>query len=148
MQEKYLKMREKLYHVLVDLEKAFDPVPRKAREWALRRQKIPLRLVKVVVCLYVGSKSRVCITGETSEFFDINVGFHQGSTLNLLLFVLGDMLSCEGGAEKAVTVRTAAAWKKWRELSCLITNRHVPLQSREAIHSACIRSVLLYGSET
>ena len=59
MQEKYLKMREKLYHVLVDLEKAFDPVPRKAREWALRRQKIPESLVTIEMCLYVGSRSRV-----------------------------------------------------------------------------------------
>ena len=61
---------------------------------------------------------------------------------------LGDMLSCEGGAERAVTVRTAAAWKKWREISSLLTNRHVPLKSRGAAYSACIRSVLLYGSET
>ena len=88
MQEKYLEKRKKLYHVFVDLEKAFDRVPRKAIEWALRRQKIPERLVKTVMCLYVGSKSRVCAAGGTSEFFDINVGVHQGFTLSPLLFVL------------------------------------------------------------
>ena len=39
LQEKYLEKRKKLYHVFVDLEKAFDRVPRKAIEWAHRRQK-------------------------------------------------------------------------------------------------------------
>ena len=61
---------------------------------------------------------------------------------------LGDMLSCEGGAERAVTIRTAAAWKKWREISSLLTNKNVPLSSRGSVYNACIRSVLLYGSET
>ena len=60
---------------------------------------------------------------------------------------LGDMLSCEGGAERAVMVRTAAAWRKWRELSSLLTNRHVPLLGRGSIYNTCIRSVLLYGSD-
>ena len=58
------------------------------------------------------------------------------------------MLSCEGGAARAVTVQTAAAWKKWRDISCLLTSKHVPLQSRGAIYSARFSSVLLYGSET
>ena len=38
--------------------------------------------------------------------------------------------------------------EKWREISSLLNNRHVPLLSRGAIYRACIRSVLLYGSET
>ena len=45
MQEKYLEKRKKLYLVIVDLEKAFNRVPRKAIEWTLRRQEIPERLV-------------------------------------------------------------------------------------------------------
>ena len=44
--------------------------------------------MKIVKCLYAGSKSRVCAAGCTSEMFDINVGVHQGFTLSPLLFVL------------------------------------------------------------
>ena len=52
MQENYLEKRKKLYHVFVDLEKAFERVPRKAVEWAFQREKIPERLVKILMCLY------------------------------------------------------------------------------------------------
>ena len=44
--------KKKLYHVFEDLEKAFDGVPRKAIEWALRRQKVPERLMTVVMSLW------------------------------------------------------------------------------------------------
>ena len=37
----------------MDVEKAFDQVPRKAIEWALRRQKVPERLATEVMSLYV-----------------------------------------------------------------------------------------------
>ena len=48
---------------------------------------------------------------------------------------LGDMLGCEGGAKRAVTIRTAAAWKKWREISSLLTNRPIHLSSRCNIYN-------------
>ena len=87
VQEKYNEKRKKLYHVFVDLEKAFDRVPRRAIEWALRRQKVPERLVKAVMDLYVDSRSRVKTAAGTSETFHIRVGVHQGSTLSPLLFI-------------------------------------------------------------
>ena len=39
LQEKLSEKKKKMYHVFVDQEKAFGRVPRKAIEWALRRQK-------------------------------------------------------------------------------------------------------------
>ena len=55
---------------------AFDRVPRKAFEWALRRQKVPERLMTAVMSLYVESRSRVKTAAGTSEAFDIRVGVH------------------------------------------------------------------------
>ena len=40
------------------------------------------------------------------------------------------------------------AWKKWKDVAGLLTNRNVPLKSRGYIYKACIRPVLLYGVET
>ena len=37
MQEEYRESEKKMYMCFVDLEKAFDRVPRKVMEWALRK---------------------------------------------------------------------------------------------------------------
>jgi len=38
LQEKYMEKKKSLTYIFVDLEKAFDRVPRKAIQWALRKQ--------------------------------------------------------------------------------------------------------------
>ena len=296
VQEKYAAKKRKLFHVFVDLEKAFDRVPREIITWALRRQKVPERLIDMVMALYVNSKSRVKTKAGISEAFEIKVGVHQGSALSPLLFVLvmeeatrgdrrglwellyaddlvitaesmaeaserfnswkrgmetrglkvnmektkvmvtgrepnrlqeegphpcgvcgkntgpstvlctqcgkwchracarlrhvnhagpnykcprcvrinegqveeeqtvevnegeleivdqfcylGEMLTCQSGAEGAVRVRISAAWNKWREINSLLINKTIPLKNRAKIYEACVRSVMLYGAET
>ena len=44
-------------------------------------------------------------------------------------------------------MRVSAAWRKWREISSLLVNRSVPVVCRARVYDACIRSVMLYGSE-
>ena len=80
--------KRKLYHVFVDLEKAFDRVPREVIVWALRRQKVPENLIKLVMALYENSRSRVKTPAGISEEFNIGVGVHQGSALSPLLFIV------------------------------------------------------------
>ena len=41
----------------MDLEKAFDRVPRKMLEWAMRKKGITEVLVRSVTCLYEGAKT-------------------------------------------------------------------------------------------
>ena len=60
---------------------------------------------------------------------------------------LGDLLDTEGSVERAVRMRVAAAWRKWREIASLLLNRAIPLRHRGRVYDACVRSVLLYGSE-
>ena len=63
----------------VDLEKAFDRVPRKVLEWAM---------VGAVMSLYEGAKTRVRVGLELSEEFEVKVGVHQGSVLSPLVFAI------------------------------------------------------------
>ena len=88
LQEKYPEKKQKLHHIFVDLEKAFDKVPRPAIRWALRRQRVPESLIDLVMALYRETRSRVRVAGETSDSFEIGVGLHQGSVLSPLLFIL------------------------------------------------------------
>jgi len=52
MQEKYNKKKS----FFVDMEKAFDRVPRKVMEWAMRKKELPEVIVKAVMSLYEGAR--------------------------------------------------------------------------------------------
>ena len=56
------------------------------------------------------------------------------------------MIECS--AHSAARARISAAWAKWREINNLLCNKGVPLKRRARVYEACIRSVMLYGSET
>jgi len=49
---------------------------------------VPELLVQRIMLLYEDSRSRVRVAGVESEYFDINVGVHQGSALSPLLFII------------------------------------------------------------
>ena len=55
----YLAKQKKLYMCFVDLEKSFDRVLRKVVEWAMRKEGIPEALVRAVLSLYEGAKTKV-----------------------------------------------------------------------------------------
>ena len=59
MQEEYQAKGKKLYMYFVDLEKAFDRVPRKVLEWAMRKKEIQEVLVRSVMSMYEGAKTRI-----------------------------------------------------------------------------------------
>ena len=79
---------KKLYMGFVDLEKAFDRVPRKVMEWALRKKSLPKVLVKAVMSLYEGSRTKVRVGSGLLEEFGVRVGVHQGSVISPLIFVI------------------------------------------------------------
>ena len=81
MQEEFRGREKKLYMCFVDLETAFDRVPRKVMEWALRKKNLPEVLVKAVMSLYEGSRTKVRIGSDLSEEFGVRAGIHQGSVI-------------------------------------------------------------------
>ena len=61
---------------------------------------------------------------------------------------LGDTLAQAGGCSDAVTARMRSAWKAFHDHLPIITNRGIALVYRGNVFTACVRRVLLYGSET
>ena len=96
LQEKYLAVNKRLY---MDLEKAFDRVPRKVIWWALRKLGVEEWIVRLVQAMYANARSPVCVGEGFSKEFEVKVGVHQGSVLSPLLFIIVlEALSCEFGA--------------------------------------------------
>ena len=88
MQEKFRGREKKLYMCFVDLEKAFDRVPRKVMEWALRKKGLAEVLVQAVMSLHEGSRTKVRVGSGTSDEFGVTVGVHQESALSPLIFAI------------------------------------------------------------
>ena len=79
---------KKLYVCFVDLEKALDRVLRKGLELAMKKKGMPEVLVRSVMSLYEGAKTRVRVDSELSEELVIEVDMHQGSVLSPFHFAL------------------------------------------------------------
>ena len=88
LQEKYLENDKELYLVFVDLEKAFDRVPRVLIESSLRKKGVMECYVKAVMEIYKEVLSRVNVEGEDSREFEVRVGIHQGSVLSPFIFAV------------------------------------------------------------
>jgi len=82
MQEKYGYKGKKLYFAFVDLEKAFNRVPREVTRWALRKVGVEEWLVKAVMVMYEGAQTVVRTTEGDSKAFNVKAGLHQGSVLS------------------------------------------------------------------
>ena len=74
--EKYLSKHKDLCFAFVDLEKAFDRVPRKVLWWALRKVGVDEWLIRTIQAMYTNAKSSVRINGQFSSWFDVQVGVH------------------------------------------------------------------------
>ena len=68
-------------------EKAFDRFPSELIPWDLRQQRNPKNMLRLLICLYTGSKSRTRRPQGCSDYFKIKVGEFQVTALSLLLFI-------------------------------------------------------------
>ena len=73
--------------MFVDLEKAYDKVPREEVWYCMRKSGLAEKYVRIVQYMYDDSTTAVnCAVGAT-EGFDVKVGLHHGSALSTCLFV-------------------------------------------------------------
>ena len=79
MQENFRVKGKKLYFVFVDLEKAFDRMPREVISWAMCKLRVEEWPVLAVTSMYSGAKTVVRTVYGNSKSFEVKVGMHQGS---------------------------------------------------------------------
>ena len=88
IQEKFRAKGRPLYYAFVDLEKAYDRIPREVVRWALRDAGVDEWLVDTVMSTYKNARTVVLTDDGVSEEFEVGVGLHQGSALSPLLFII------------------------------------------------------------
>jgi hypothetical protein len=88
MIEKYRAVKKELHLVFVDIEKAFDRVPRELLWKVLAKKGVSSKYVDVIKDMYRGSNTKVRTTCGMTNSFDVKIGVHQGSVLSPYLFVL------------------------------------------------------------
>lgn len=77
-----------IFQAFIDLEKAFDRVPRKVVEESLQGRKIQERLRKAIMSLYKDNRNYVRTDNMQSQEFMVNEGLRQGGVLSPVLFNL------------------------------------------------------------
>ncbi|KAK3575637.1 hypothetical protein QTP86_031594, partial [Hemibagrus guttatus] len=108
LMEKYRDGQKELHCVFVDLEKAYDRVPREELWYCMRKSGVAEKYDRVVQDMYERSRTVVrCAVGQTEEF-KVEVGLHQGSALSPFLFaIVMDQLSEEVRQESPWTMMFA-----------------------------------------
>jgi len=60
----------------------------------------------------------------------------------------GDRLNATGGCEVTVTARTTIGWMKFRKCNELLKGKRFSLKMKGNVYKSCVRSAMMYGSET
>ena len=82
LMEKYREGQKELHCVFVDLDNAYDKVPREEVWYCMRKSGLAEKYVRIVQDMYDDSTTAVrCAVGVT-EGFEVKVGLHQGSVLS------------------------------------------------------------------
>ena len=84
-----------------------------------------------------------------SKYYSIKIHVGEDTFKAVQTFqYLGDVIGESGGCVDATSARISAAWKGFRKLLPINTNRGISLKNRGNIFSSCIRKILPYGCKT
>jgi hypothetical protein len=84
----WLEQKKDLHMVFIDLEKAYNKIPRNVMWWALDKHKVPTKYVTLIKDIHNNAMTSVRTSDGNTYYFPIKIGLHQGSALSLCLFAL------------------------------------------------------------
>lgn len=84
--EKHQEKQKGLHMVFIDLEKAYDRVPRQEVWRCLREKGVPEKYVRIIQDMYAGAMTQVRSSVGLSRQIQVGVGLHQGSALSPYIF--------------------------------------------------------------
>ena len=86
--ERFREQKKGIHMVFIDLEKAYDKIPRNVMWWALDKHKVRSKYVTLTKDMYNNVVTSVRTNDGNTYYFPIKIKLHQGSTLSPYLFAL------------------------------------------------------------
>jgi Reverse transcriptase (RNA-dependent DNA polymerase) len=74
--------------IFIDLDKAYDKVPKNIMWWALKRKRVPTKYVTLIKDMYTNVVTYVRACDGESDVFSFKIGLYQGSALSPYIFTL------------------------------------------------------------
>ena len=131
--EKTIEHGAKLFLVFVDLEKAYDSVPRAALWHALHKLGVPTLVIDIICSFHKGMKAKVRVNGKLTEAISVENGLRQGCTLAPVLFNLFACLIYERWSSRVASLEGVGT---------LLLYKYYGKLFRRSTRQACKRQVL------
>jgi Reverse transcriptase (RNA-dependent DNA polymerase) len=88
LMERHREQKKDLHMIFIDLEKAYDKIPRNIMWWTLKRKLVLTKYVTLIKDMYTNTVTCVRACDGESDTFPIKIGLHQGSALSPYIFTL------------------------------------------------------------
>jgi Reverse transcriptase (RNA-dependent DNA polymerase) len=88
LMNRHREQKNDLHMIFIDLDKAYDKIPRNIMWWMLKRKLVPTKYVTLIKDMYINVVTCVKACDGESDTFPITIGLHQRSALSPYIFTL------------------------------------------------------------